>query len=377
MARYTVALLTVITVWVVVAGGVSIPSVGLPAGAAAATEPLSAAPPPKTERSVATDPLHSAPARRVGGDDVAAAVPIDAIPYTDTGNTCDFGDDYDEVCPYSISTSPDVVYSYTPNNWILLDIDLCGSAYDTKLYVYDEDLSLVACNDDYYYDDMCGVYVSALMSLPLDADELYYIIIDGYGGDCGQYTLQIAETSICVLECPDQDSTVYENEPPLMDEYEDLFNSGCGAPESEPLFSELCGDENGERIFCGISGWYIYQGFSYRDTDWILVQMGETGTLTWTGDAEVPTYMFHLAPTDCSEVAVAQAMEVGACIPNTMTITGEPAAVIWLWIGPQQFEPPYGFNGNEFNYVMTLEGIAECPVAVEASSWSRVKGLYR
>ena len=91
---------------------------------------------------------------RVGGEDIANAVEIvlDASGFfTDTGNTCNFQDDYDEVCDYSGSLSPDVVYSYAACEDGLLDITLCGAGttFDSKLYVYENDAStLVGCNDD-------------------------------------------------------------------------------------------------------------------------------------------------------------------------------------------------------------------------------------
>ncbi|MBL7034063.1 MAG: T9SS type A sorting domain-containing protein [Candidatus Delongbacteria bacterium] len=125
---------------------------------------------------------------RVGGEDIATAVSIPGLPYSDTGNTCGFVDDYDEVCPYTGSTSPDVVYAYTPAGNETVTISLCtGSTYDTKLFVY-ENLgtpgSPFACNDD-----ACPGYVSELAGLSLTAGNTYYIVVDGYGGDCGDYTI--------------------------------------------------------------------------------------------------------------------------------------------------------------------------------------------
>ena len=38
---------------------------------------------------------------------------IDALPYVMMGTTVGYTDDYDEECPYTGSTSPDVVYSFT------------------------------------------------------------------------------------------------------------------------------------------------------------------------------------------------------------------------------------------------------------------------
>jgi hypothetical protein len=136
------------------------------------------------------------PARQ-GGDTIADATLIPAIPFSDTGTTTGYNDDYDEICPFAGSTSPDVVYAYTPAADLSLTVDMDGSAYDTKIYVYDQDLNLVACNDDYYPD-----YVSLLENEPLEGGVTYYLDIDGWGGDHGDYVLNVIEYVPCVLECP-------------------------------------------------------------------------------------------------------------------------------------------------------------------------------
>jgi len=132
-----------------------------------------------------------------GGETIGTAIPIPALPFVDTGATCDNIDDYDEVCPYTGSTSPDVVYSFTPGANVTVTIDLLGSAYDTKVYVYDAGLTLIACNDDFHAD-----YTSAIEALPLTAGITYYIVIDGYGGDCGDYLLNVSVYAPCVVSCP-------------------------------------------------------------------------------------------------------------------------------------------------------------------------------
>ena len=50
---------------------------------------------------------------RQGGDTDVDATVIDALPYLMMGTTVGYTDDYDEECPYTGSTSPDVVYSFT------------------------------------------------------------------------------------------------------------------------------------------------------------------------------------------------------------------------------------------------------------------------
>ncbi len=125
-----------------------------------------------------------------GGDNINDATVIDALPYNTTGTTSGYTNDYDEICPYSGSTAPDVVYSYSPSADILVDISLCGnSQYDTKLYVYQNSAgNLVEC-----IDDNCPGYQSELLGLALTGGNTYYIVVDGYGTEFGDYTFDMME----------------------------------------------------------------------------------------------------------------------------------------------------------------------------------------
>jgi hypothetical protein len=327
---------------------------------------------PKTNHHVLANPASD----RAGGETILDATPIGALPFTDTGATCDNVHDYDEVCPYEDSTAPDVVYSLNLQVNITVDIDLGGSEYDTKVYVYDEDLELVACNDDYHAD-----YTSKIEGVDLVARMTYYVVVDGYGEDCGAYTLTIDEYEECVVMCPP--GAYLEGEPPIVDDYEDLYNGGCcGSDIPEHPFQELPGRANGEQVLCARSGWYLYQGAPLRDTDWFTIVIGPSGTVTIRGDADCETYLFELGPQDCASVGVVQNVPIGPCQEATMTVTGEPGSEVWLWTGPTTFEPPGGFEGNEYGYVLWLEGLAPATLtgipdgAVVPSQWSTVKDLF-
>lgn len=132
---------------------------------------------------------------RAGGDTCADATVIPGLPYTDTGSTADpnLADDYEEVCPYD-ATAPDVVYSYTPAVDEYVDISLCNSLYDTKLFVYEGTCpgTLVGCNDDACGDDG---FKSQLPGVEMLAGNTYYIIVDGYGTSSGTYTLDVTAGS--------------------------------------------------------------------------------------------------------------------------------------------------------------------------------------
>jgi hypothetical protein len=306
-----------------------------------------------------------------GGDTIADAVPL-ALPVVGlTGSTAGYTDDYDEVCPYDGSTSPDVVYSLTPTIGMTVTIDMCGSSYDTKIYVYDAALQLVACNDDYYpWGDPCGSYVSRLLDIPLAAGTTSYLVIDGYGGESGDYVLSVdapVEPPPCELEYIDgaQD----EGEPPLTDGYVDEFNGGCNTPGLEP-FSTIVGS-----LFMGRSGWYLgADGASTRDTDWFELVIPEFyGYFEVTGDAEQPCFILELGPTDCGSAEVLQTLEIGPCSDATMIIDGPPGATVWLWVGPQSFSPPDGFVGYEFYYQLIL-GL---PITTEVQTFSTIRSLFR
>jgi len=132
---------------------------------------------------------------RVQGDSISNPFVVDALPFYASGSTVGFTDDYDEVCPYTGSTSPDVVYELTlAEDSDGLIISLCESYYDTKLYVYvDGDTSnLLGCNDDYCTASHGQAWTSYLEIEDVPAGT-YHIVIDGYGGEEGDYELYIEE----------------------------------------------------------------------------------------------------------------------------------------------------------------------------------------
>ncbi|MBD3220809.1 hypothetical protein GF314_06165 [bacterium] len=298
---------------------------------------------------------------RQGGDTIADAVPI-TLPYQGDGTTTGYTDDYDEACPYPQSTSPDVVYTFTAGADLSLDIDLCGSSYDTKVYVYDDQMNLIACNDDHYTGEPCGQYVSRIETMPVTGGVTYFLIIDGYGGDSGQYELWVGEDPWCVIECPA--GAELEGEPPLVDGYEDHHNAGCQLPEYGINFGTIT-----QPVFCGVNGWYGFQGTTVRDNDYFELVVPPSGVIEITADAEEPTYVVHLAPPDCDTFVFADQIEVGPCVPRTMTIAGEPDEIVWLFV------MAVGFTGPAGGYDYVIESNLGA-VAREHRSWSTVKALF-
>lgn len=133
-----------------------------------------------------------------GGDTCDTATVIGSLPYSDSGTTVGYTNDYDEVCPFTGSTSPDVVYSYTPATDTIVDVTLCTGTtdYDTKLYAYQGTCASgtsLACADDSCAAPLGNPFASNLQALALTAGQTYYFVVDGYGGASGPYTIEVTE----------------------------------------------------------------------------------------------------------------------------------------------------------------------------------------
>ena len=140
---------------------------------------------------------------RVGGDTDADAVEIDLSvgdePYTDTGSTAGLVDHTTAACTIggselgcitaSTNTAPDAWYSIDLDSSVTLVASLCGSSYDTKLYFFDSDLVMVAGNDD-----SCGLQSEIACLMPAG---VYYIVVDGFSSNSGDYTLSVELQDVC------------------------------------------------------------------------------------------------------------------------------------------------------------------------------------
>ncbi|MBU1936644.1 T9SS type A sorting domain-containing protein [bacterium] len=153
-----------------------------------------------------------------GGETCGSATVVTALPYNDSGYTCDNANDHALVgtwgphCDYNDpnNAAPDVVYVYSPAAAVTVTIDLSNSGYDTKLWVYDGscvEANIIACDDD-----GGSGYQSKIISLTLTGGHDYYIIVDGYGTDCGNYVINITcDAEPAPMVCPD--NTLFGQEP--------------------------------------------------------------------------------------------------------------------------------------------------------------------
>lgn len=313
---------------------------------------------------------------RVGGDTMADAVVIPALPFTDLGTTVGYADDYDTSCPFSAAGAPDVVYRYASSGPIALTIDLCGSDFDTKLSVLDAAGIAIACNDDHYLDPPCGVYVSCLDNVLLAGGETVYIVVDGHGDAAGDYQLAVTEYVPCYVSPPADAQD--ENEPPLHDGYYDHHNFGCFSDYGR--FTELAPAAGVARLY-GRSGWFLCDPGGLercRDADWILADAGNGTAVTAVIESEQPVDLYQVMNFDpCNYAWATQRVPATPCEPATMHVAADHGMRFCLVVMPQTYETPDGMVGHEFDYVLTVTGLAAVQNPTEATTWGALKSLYR
>jgi len=175
---------------------------------------------------------------------------------------------------------------------------------------------------------------------------------------------------------------VPEGEPTLVNGYLDALNGGCNSPGFGSPFQEInwTNDEDGlppydgSAWLCGTSGWYVStEGLESRDTDWFRVTALMTGVMEFIVEAEYPTYLFKLSPTDCSLVGVELSALADCTAPATLTFPVVAGEEIWLFVAPDQFAGPV----NEYSYFMSVSNNVFDVVPNEDVTWGAVKSLYR
>jgi hypothetical protein len=198
-----------------------------------------------------------------GGDNIATATPITSLPFSDSGTTIGYSYDYDAPCGYN-NGAPDVVYSYAPTVNGYVDISLCAnSAYDTKLWVIDQDSNAIACNEDFCATpSFSDPWVSNLMRIEVTVGNTYYIIIGGYDATCsGNYTIDVTSA-----EPPPQCSgdALYGTPPPKMP------TSNWSFVNSDSSFGYIAAEsfDGASGYITSVKWWGLDYTTSYTDCDY-------------------------------------------------------------------------------------------------------------
>jgi len=249
----------------------------------------------------------------------------ESFPFNDAGNTCDFND----YCDILYSDNSDVIYEMTLTEAYHLGVSLENSDYDTKLAIYLEDCCTGEETEWAYNDDFYGAQSYIEADFPPGT---YYVVVDGFGDNCGNYVLDIAGEIIeeCDLEC--EEYMVEEGEPICGPDYEDMYNGGCN---SEPPVFQAIGCE---QTICGTSGTFLYGGSNYRDTDWFSLTLDQTEDITFVVAAEFPVLIFIIdaGSSNCSDYTIIDNMTGDPC--DTLELSATlPAGDYWFWVGPSEF----------------------------------------
>jgi hypothetical protein len=324
---------------------------------------------PIKESAPVTPPPSKGPLQ--GGDTIATATLISALPYDDTGTTVGYTHDYDEVCAYTGSLSPDVVYKWTPATTQVVDIYTCNSGYDTKLYVYQNSYTPgapYACNDD---SAICSgpSYRSYIDNMTATAGNTYYIVVDGYGSASGAYEFHV-HVDVPPLPCYPTvcpAGAIVDAEPICYTDYTDTFNGGCNDVTTPYSFENFALNTT----ICGTSGVYMFGTTTYREMDWfhytpannVLVNLclcsNFIGRL-WiaTGDCAAGLTVLQTAQSTAAyQLCLSQALTAG----TQYTIIVAPNDWSALACGAQ--------------YIVSMYEEGYSPV--QNTSWGTIKALYR
>ena len=304
-----------------------------------------------------------------GGDTIETCTTIGGLPYYTTGTTTGFVHNYDEACPYTGSTSPDVVYCWVADFTGLVDIHTCESGYDTKLYVYENVYTpgaYYACNDD---NANCPgeSFRSWIEQMPVTAGNMYYIVVDGYGGDFGSYLFNMYE-----VEGPQPcdpyaclPGAFMTSEPVCGPNYVDVTNGGCNDPAETFQYPPF------PTAICGESGNYDYFGSAYRDMDWFSFDILDPMDLEVCVCGEFPVRVWII--------------DGNAGCAGAVTIVTDAAAAGWevcvvATVMPGTYYVAIGVDGwlgipCGVEYWATVKEAGINPV--EDTTWGAVKALYR
>ncbi len=155
-------------------------------------------------------PLLPPPADLGGGDTCSSAIPVGALPFTDTSDTCAFnnhGEFGQSWCPgYAKGqgkSSADVVYAFTPKVTGVYTLSQT-LGQPNKGYGPAVISILTDCQAATSACVKAGIATGEPLKVLLDAGVPYFIIVDGWDFNgktnaCGPYTLTISEP--CIQKC--------------------------------------------------------------------------------------------------------------------------------------------------------------------------------
>ena len=197
-----------------------------------------------------------APANDLCGGAIDVAVPS-VTAGTTTDATADAADLLDgggvaiTSCGTGIS-APGVWYTFEGTGGDLV-VSLCGSAYDTRLSIFTGSCGAFTCLDG--NDDACGLQSEVTVSTA--AATTYYVLVNGFNGQTGDFTLTIDEpppaNDTCGDAAPVGDGDVIQGT--TADNNPDAESLGCGDLGTPPTeWYQVTGLTGGETVTASLCG---------------------------------------------------------------------------------------------------------------------------
>lgn len=292
-----------------------------------------------------------------GGDGPDAPTSIASLPFEATGSTSDLTDQWDEVCPFTGSTSPDAWYAFTPDADMLINIRLCDSGYDTKVYVLDADLTSVGCNDDSCSSPAGGAFRSFLTFVPVSAGQSYFIVVDGWSGAAGDYVIEVTQAGD--VSCP---VTVPSD---ALAEIEPCHGG------TEPETTGCVGDDDQVVLVDAtpsvpITGtlWRTSNELDGLDRDgWRLPPAGYPGTWSFTATAELDLTVFLYPESTCDALVLPELFAVERCGTTTDSISLDSLRPTFWFMTPDEIRPPCNDGSSRYVLEWSLEPETDCAPA--------------
>ncbi len=201
-------------------------------------------------------------------DDCSGAIAVscgDSVTGSTDGATIDTA----ATCGTPI-TSPGVWYKLNDNSGLPGDItlSLCnGTDFDSKISVYSGTCAALVCIDG--NDDACGL--QSEISFASDGNTEYYILIHGFGGATGNFTMDVT----CTPTPPPNDMIVNSID---VDE--------IGFPYTDPAVAmPAATPENGNPVNCDLTGangvWYNFVAGADGTANAMIVTPGGASSVTF------------------------------------------------------------------------------------------------
>jgi hypothetical protein len=297
---------------------------------------------------------------RLPGDDLSDPIVIPSLPFSVLGTTCGYNDGFTAPCGGGIP-GPDVVYAFTPTENGCMQVDLCGSSFETIVSVYEDSIGrLLGCTT------ASCLARTQLGPLQFAAGRTYYLIVDA-GGPCRDYELHVEACSTCRPVCPP--GAISEGEGNCFDDYDNSFNGGCSV--DPPTFTDLPCTNDTLRV-CGTYGIFGTGFVPTLDLDWYQLTLSEPGPLRACLQGEGRGQFIVLGPA-CGNYTILYDRIADRC--GTLCCDLDlPAGTYHLLVrnAPTHQVVPCGAG-----YLLQIEPYACTPSAVREAPWSRVKQLYR